>query len=426
MTEPVYSVLDIETTGFSPQMGDRIVEISIVNINGKGEILDSYETLVNPRRDVGASWVHGITPDMVMDAPTIGDIRDDILDMIQHNVVVAHNAPFDLRFLNFELSRIAPELPEISGLCTLELSRTVVPELPSHKLPLLCEYFDIRMVETHSAYYDSVATAELFTCLLERYVDKYGWNDFHRKYIEGRLFSPALHGLQPRRFEYKRSKAIQYLETEHNRLQRMLLRLPESYSNTTLPYQQYLDILDEVLADRMITEEESEKLLQLSEEFHLARKDVLDIHEEYLRRLTRVYLADQTLSEPEFQDLAIVSKILGIDDRVNRIIDLEKAQLPSQTRSDAPIDLPDLQGKTICFTGELCSKLDGRPISRPQAQAIVLQKGMIPKSGVSSKLDFLVVADPHTQSGKAQKARELGVKILAEAVFWGMVGVQVE
>jgi DNA polymerase-3 subunit epsilon len=426
MTEPVYSVLDIETTGFSPQMGDRIVEISIVNINGKGEILDSFETLVNPRRDMGASWVHGITPDMVMDAPGISDIRDEILDMIQHNVVVAHNAPFDLRFLNFELGRIVPKLPEISGLCTLELSRIVVPELPSHKLPLLCEYFDIRMLETHSAYYDSIATAELFTRLLERYLGKYGWHDFHRKYIEGRLFSHTIHDLQPRRFEYKRSKAIQYLEAEQNRLQRMLLRLPESYSNTALPYQQYLDILDEVLADRMITEEESEKLLQLSEEFHLARKDVLDIHEEYLRRLTRVYLLDHTLSEPEFHDLAIVSKILGIDSQLNRIIDLEKAQLSSQVKTGSPVTLPDLQGKTICFTGELYSKLDGHPISRPQAQAIVLQKGMIPKSGVSRKLDFLVVADPYTQSGKAQKARELGVKIVAEAVFWGMVGVQVE
>lgn len=83
-----FSFIDIETTGFSPKRGDKIIEIGIVNTDHQGNIINTYETLINPRRDIGATWVHGISSDMVLEAPLIQDIVDDILEQIDGNVIV--------------------------------------------------------------------------------------------------------------------------------------------------------------------------------------------------------------------------------------------------------------------------------------------------------------------------------------------------
>lgn len=87
--------------------------------------------------------------------------------------------------------------------------------------------------------------------------------------------------------------------------------------------------------------------------------------------------------------------------------------------------LPALSQR-VCFTGELLATLNGSPIRREIAEALASEAGLIVTSGVSKKLDILVVADPNTQSGKAKKAREYGIRILSEPVFWQMLGVSVD
>lgn len=86
----------------------------------------------------------------------------------------------------------------------------------------------------------------------------------------------------------------------------------------------------------------------------------------------------------------------------------------------------DIRGKTIRFTGELQARVNGELITREIAQILARNAGLIVLNGVTKKLDILVVADPNTQSVKAKKAREYGTRILADAVFWRIIGVPVE
>jgi len=111
---------------------------------------------------------------------------------------------------------------------------------------------------------------------------------------------------------------------------------------------------------------------------------------------------------------------------LEKIIEFEKSKIAKQKIKIETNEEFDLIGKCVCFTGQLNSKLDGNLIDRALAQQLAMERGLILKSGVSNKLDFLVTADPNSLSGKAKKARELGTKIIAESVFWNMIGIAVE
>jgi NAD-dependent DNA ligase len=86
----------------------------------------------------------------------------------------------------------------------------------------------------------------------------------------------------------------------------------------------------------------------------------------------------------------------------------------------------DLRGKTVSYTGELQSKINGQLIVRDVAEALAEKAGLIIANSITKKTDLLVVADPGTQSGKAKKARQYGIRILADSVFWRLIGVNVE
>ena len=149
---------------------------------------------------------------------------------------------------------------------------------------------------------------------------------------------------------------------------------------------------------------------------------VAEIHQSYLSKLVRIYLLDGHLSQSEISDLENVATLLNLENKLEWIIGLEKSMLPQMQK----IEAHDCTGKSVCFTGELCSNINGRPVTREMAHEIALAKGMVIKSGVSAKLNFLVIADPHSQSNKARRARELNIHLLSEPMFWHLVGLRVD
>ena len=92
----------------------------------------------------------------------------------------------------------------------------------------------------------------------------------------------------------------------------------------------------------------------------------------------------------------------------------------------AVADDGSLRGKRVCFTGELQCTIGGEPIARERAEALAARAGCEVADSVTKKLDVLVLADPHSQSGKAKKARSYGVRILHEPLFWRAIGVDVD
>ena len=100
-----YTVIDFETTGFSPQKHDRVVEVGVVYVDPDGTVGDRWGTLVNPERDMGAIHVHGIRASDVHRAPTFAQIAPHLLRALAGRTLVAHNARFDVAFLEHELQR---------------------------------------------------------------------------------------------------------------------------------------------------------------------------------------------------------------------------------------------------------------------------------------------------------------------------------
>lgn len=178
-----YAVVDVETTGTRAGVDDRITEIAVVVVRS-GEVVQRYETLVNPERSIPpmiTALTH-ITWEMVKDAPRFGDICDDLLDVLSDNVFVAHNAEFDWRFVSSEVARATGRRLEGRRLCTVRLARRVLPHLPSRRLDSLAHYYGVEIVDRHRALGDADATATILLRLLAeaRQRDCLRWSDLQK------------------------------------------------------------------------------------------------------------------------------------------------------------------------------------------------------------------------------------------------------
>lgn len=162
-----YVVVDVETTGTRPYAGDRITEIAAVVVN-RGEIVEVFETLVNPERPIPhfISVLTNITWDMVRDAPVFAKIAPDVARVIEGNVFVAHNAAFDWRFVSAELSRASGAAPAGRRLCTVKMARKLLPQLPRRSLDSVANYFGVEIAARHRAAGDAVATAHCLNRLI--------------------------------------------------------------------------------------------------------------------------------------------------------------------------------------------------------------------------------------------------------------------
>ncbi|MCW8825934.1 MAG: 3'-5' exonuclease [Gammaproteobacteria bacterium] len=167
-------VLDFETTGLSPNMGDRAIEIGAVLIED-GEITGRFQQLMNPGRLVD-SFIEdytGITNEMLVDAPPCSEVMDQFADFIGDYNLVAHNASFDQRFLDAELARISRRY---SGqfACSMLAARRLFPDAPNHKLGTLVEYANISADGAfHRALFDSEMAAKLWLAMLEDIGERY-------------------------------------------------------------------------------------------------------------------------------------------------------------------------------------------------------------------------------------------------------------
>jgi DNA polymerase III epsilon subunit len=151
-------VLDFETTGLSPDAGDRVIEVGAVLIRDN-EIVDRFQSLMNPGLRI-SSFIEnytGISNEMLRSAPSVAEVMHDFAAFISGHKLVAHNANFDRRFLNSELRRLNRELSEEFA-CTLLVSRRLYPEAPSHNLETLVRY---RKIKTSGVHHRALADAEM-------------------------------------------------------------------------------------------------------------------------------------------------------------------------------------------------------------------------------------------------------------------------
>ena len=168
LSELRYAVVDVETTGGSYGRGHRMTEIAIYEVRG-GVVEDEYRTLLNPGRAIPGriSALTGIDNRMVSSAPFFDHVAADVLERLEGRVFVAHNARFDWGWVSRQLAEAIGEVPKAELLCTVKMTRRLLPRLRRRNLDAVARHFGIDVADRHRAHGDALATARILIRLLD-------------------------------------------------------------------------------------------------------------------------------------------------------------------------------------------------------------------------------------------------------------------
>lgn len=163
----MYAVVDIETSGGRAQI-DKITEIAIYIHDGE-RIVDEFSTLINPEAYIPPfiTQLTGITNAMVANSPKFFEVAKKIVQLTEGCLFVAHNAQFDYKFIQSEFKRLGYDYQR-QTLCTVKMSRKIIPGMGSYSLGNLCQNLGITINNRHRAAGDALATTQLLELLLER------------------------------------------------------------------------------------------------------------------------------------------------------------------------------------------------------------------------------------------------------------------
>ena len=171
IADTVFAVVDLETTGFDPQK-DRIVQMAAVLVNGRGEVVDTFDTVVKPESpeeyEHGAEPVHGISRQMVENGMPLSKALSRMWSLTDGRVFTAHNARFDISFLEAESNRVGINRVVNDFVDTLALARRAdLDRTRKHSLQALCEHYGITVERAHEAMSDAKATASVLVKLID-------------------------------------------------------------------------------------------------------------------------------------------------------------------------------------------------------------------------------------------------------------------
>lgn len=414
------AVIDVETTGFNANRSDRVVEIACVVIEPDGNVIREFATLLNPERDIGPTHVHGITASDIRHAPRFADIAGTLVETLDGCAAIAgHNIGFDRRFLIAEFKRLGFTLDEIPTLCTMRLSG-------GGTLQCTCTDFGIAFDgRAHSALHDARATARLLSTILR---------DTPTLIEEFNSLRPIGWPTVPKTSvaSLRREMARQRTSEPPTYIQRLLSRvvpdLPSESDDQAI--HEYTALLSRVLEDRYIAEEEGTALLDLADDWGIPPIRIRQANCDYLFQLAVAALADGQVTEGERQDIMSVSSMLGLtEEDIDRAFFRAEQQrtiaAPTAGSDTADFGIEPFVGKRVCFTGESQCTWKGETLTRTAATALAMELGLVVTDSVTKNLDILVVADAHTQSGKARLARRYEVRIIHERAFWHIFGMEV-
>jgi DNA polymerase III epsilon subunit-like protein len=294
-----YAVVDIATTGFSPANGDRIVEIAIARVDAHGRIGDEYSTLLNPGRDLGPVFLHGISNFDVRDAPTFADIAGELLDRLDGAIVVAHDAAFVERFLDAEFDRMGEVLPLSPAVCSLWLAQRTM-RTPDHRLPTLARYAGLAALDAQIALGGVRTLAGLLPRMLAA----------HREPLR------FLCGLRPMpEFDCDAAPKARHVgapEPGDSWMTALLARreLPAAAAGE-IEAQRYLDAVTVALADGRLLGGEAQTLARLAASAGLGAAQVERLHGRLLEHLRSAALADAILTTGQIRKLRTAAAALG-------------------------------------------------------------------------------------------------------------------
>lgn len=375
------AVLDVETTGL--YKSDRVVEVAVVTLDPDGDIVEVFETLVNPGRDVGPTWLHQVSASMVADAPSFDEVAHHIASRLDGAVVVAHNLAFDQRMLASEFSAAGIDIHWGDGLDTLRVTGC--------KLGVACTDHGVAFGgDAHSALADAHATAQLLLAVANGFPSP------------GQSATARPLEVRPMRTHTRRGAS----EVAAPAPYLAALALGIHSAPDVAPY---VPLLDRAIADLRLTAQERIELTELAAELGLDPARIVRAHRDFIGGLVDAALDDHIVTENEYDQLCRAAALLDVD------VDLIAQRADGYRTATEQLYLT--AGMQVCFTGEAVDER-GRELPRPELEVLARSRGLVPTMNVTAKAcDLLVAADPSSRSGKAGKARRYGVPIASVSDF---------
>lgn len=374
-----FVIVDTETTGV--YNSDRILEIALITLSLDGDVLDEFDTLVQPQRDVSATHIHGITAAMVAHAPTFSEIAGDVAVRLDGSCLVAHNLPFDYRMLANEFAHLQSTLTVVSGACTMTAT--------GRSLIDACVEWDVQHLAAHRARSDATATAQLFLHVVD--TCKLG----------APVAAPVELTRTGRVFRREDSRVVQLPDPPLIVYLASRLAHPGVEVKTLM----YLELLGRAVADMRIDAEERHELSRLAHELGLNEARIAQAHRRYLDDLISAAVQDGRVTDDEYETVVRIAAALSIDQKI-----VETRIHPFRSAESLVTLSP---GMRIVFTG------DHPDYDRAVFIEAASGLGLHVQPGVTKKIDLVAAADAKSNSGKAGKARSYGIPIIASVDLIG-------
>ncbi|AOY74202.1 bifunctional ATP-dependent DNA helicase/DNA polymerase III subunit epsilon (plasmid) [Arthrobacter sp. ZXY-2] len=403
----MFAVVDVETTGLFTSMHDRVAEVAVVRVDAGGRIVDRWETLVNPQRDLGPQRIHRISAAEILDAPTFAEVAPALTEVLQGCIMVAHNLRFDADFLGYEFTRAGIGIPDgfLQGLCTMRLAHDYVIG-NARSLAHCCEFFSIENYRAHCAGDDAEAAAGLLGRYIDLDPDRAEWT---QALEVASLMSWPSNRSGAAAFVPHRRRAEGAIEKHF--LSRITVHMPE-YTGPE-EHDQYLALLGQAMLDLHLSVHETRALVRLADELGISQDRCRKLHAYYVEQLAVAAWADGIITPNEEAELYQAAKLLDVD---SAVVEYALAQPPAAPATAAPVTGRIALGSTLVLTGAMTRE-------RSELSSFLTEMGYVVAERATKKTDLVVAADPDSLSGKAAKARQYGIPVVGESFLYDVLGV---
>jgi DNA polymerase-3 subunit epsilon len=270
-------------------------------VNSSGEVEEEYATLINPGNgQVGPTFIHHITEEAVLSAPTFKEVTGDILKRFENRIIVAHHAAFEDKFLAAEFKRAGIVVPPLPALDTLLLSRQVL-ELPNYKMQTVLQHYGIEEIDLHTALGDVRALNKILPILIKQ---------------ASTILFPTVHADLPKiePSGKQKTRVTNLKKGEKGWIHSLLEKLPENRSDISSDTEVvYLELLGQVLADGKIIGDEAKALSKLAGEAGLGRNQLDVLHRTFVKQLRAQAAADGVVDPTELKQIENAIKSLSLD-----------------------------------------------------------------------------------------------------------------
>ncbi|QSB04923.1 exonuclease domain-containing protein [Natronoglycomyces albus] len=387
----MFAVFDLETTGFSAR--DRVIEIAIAHLDAEGNLTDQWETLLNPRRDLGSQSIHGIRARDVRHAPTFAQVAGDVAAQLAGRIPVAHNANFDLRMLNQEYARLGVTIPHLNeyAICTMLWATHFLPGV-KRSLTECCKAAGISNDRPHEAMSDVMATAQLLSFYLDNLPADFPLEQRHHEVSRWPwpTFAPSNRTLR----RSDESEPGQFLD-------RLDPRSPHAPGPEQA--QTYLSALGQALVDLHISATEADQLVALAQRLRIGQAEAADLHLRYLRALQAAAMRPGPISKTQREELRHVAAMLALPQQV---VDAEMDSVAEAEPTEQIVPYRLRRGNIVVLTGSFAE-------TKEHWAQRCRQAGLVVAGNVTKKTRLVVAADPDTLSGKARTARGYGIPVIS-------------